>query len=534
MTPSDVLIRVADPRRWQPAWVRDICIGIALFLVAAAAAGTFAARSRVMPAGDTFNFIVMADFLAQGTFPSDEKRLPLYSVLILLGRTFSDDPVAVARTISVLAYMLTPVVLYAIGRRLKLASLPFALLLFVGLVHPVLLGNGIRELADTTFLFLLSLANFCAVSVRKTRAWVVITGVIFAALALTRYESMLALVVLLPLLRLRVPWRTVLAIGGVTILCMSPWLVLATKTFGKLWNPTYFRCLEDCGYGTRLRDMPSRVYSLLDITGWTTLWKHPAALQKDVREDPQQAVLPRLVKASSWWVSLFAVFGVLRLLLRRTRTALPVLVSFAMVALAVAWWKLHGRFAVTSLLLYYFLVPAGAAAIWAIVRERVPWRVVRGAGLAALLALLVLLVREEFSGLYAGAVGRVFSYQGNGYALYQATWALARESGDVVLRKDYPMALAVFRLPSLTNFRAIFLEFGYPNTDPQQIAVSLADRRPVWVIVDDSELMKQLADVLRLRGVVTEERVYAARHGLNGETEERTVVLRLDWDRQKQ
>ncbi|TSC72457.1 MAG: hypothetical protein G01um101438_541 [Parcubacteria group bacterium Gr01-1014_38] len=500
MTPSDVLIRVADPRRWQPAWVRDICIGIALFLVAAAAAGTFAARSRVMPAGDTFNFIVMADFLAQGTFPSDEKRLPLYSVLILLGRTFSDDPVAVARTISVLAYMLTPVVLYAIGRRLKLASLPFALLLFVGLVHPVLLGNGIRELADTTFLFLLSLANFCAVSVRKTRAWVVITGVIFAALALTRYESMLALVVLLPLLRLRVPWRTVLAIGGVTILCMSPWLVLATKTFGKLWNPTYFRCLEDCGYGTRLRDMPSRVYSLLDITGWTTLWKHPAALQKDVREDPQQAVLPRLVKASSWWVSLFAVFGVLRLLLRRTRTAL---------LFRSGGTQDEGvRFAI----------------LYCAMRKST----------ALTLALLVLLVREEFSGLYAGAVGRVFSYQGNGYALYQATWALARESGDVVLRKDYPMALAVFRLPSLTNFRAIFLEFGYPNTDPQQIAVSLADRRPVWVIVDDSELMKQLADVLRLRGVVTEERVYAARHGLNGETEERTVVLRLDWDRQKQ
>jgi len=146
-----------------------------------------------------------------------------------------------------------------------------------------------------------------------------------------------------------------------------------------------------------------------------------------------------------------------------------------------------------------------------------------------LLVLLLLLVRKEFSGLYAGAVGRVFSYQGNGYALYQATKALAREPGEVVLRKDYPMALALFRLPSLTNFRASFLEFDYPGADPERIAVSLAARRPPWVLLDGSDFMERLASALRRDGVVAEERVYTARRGLHGETLEHITVLKLDW-----
>lgn len=514
----------------HPAAVRDAVIAVVLTLVALAAAGSFAARSRVMPAGDTFNFIIAAQALRHGTYQSDEKRLPLYPFLILLGEAVWPDPVVVARTISTVAFAGTFGALFLLGRRLGLAPLPLALLLFLPMVHPVLLGNGIRELADSLFVFLLVLANLAAIALRRSWPSVVITAGVFTATALTRYEGILAVFLLLPFLRLRVPWRTVGAVILLAAAFTTPWFVVATRAFGAPVNPAYFRCVEECGFGTRLPDLPARVHQLLDMSGWTKVWTVPARLIAPAEGEPVRRPLVQLAQSSSWWVSLWALLGIVWLLVSRPRAAFPVVLSLTVVAIMVAWWKLHGRFTVVALLLHYFAAGAGASWIWALVHFLLPRRPLRALGALLLTGALTLLAAREFPALHTGAVQRVFSYQGNGFARYQATAALARETGTVVFRRDYPMALAFLHSPyARGGLRGIFLGFDYPELPAADIVPKLREREPTWVLLDDSEDMTTLARALRGAGVVTEERTYRARTGLRGEGEETVTVLRLAW-----
>ncbi len=335
------------------------------------------------PFGDVFNFVRIAQELAQGNYPVDEKRMPFYPLLILLvhgvGRGLRWETAAIG--IAITSSLVVLLLLYALGRTLRVRKTALLVILLLVSSFPPFLSYAIRGYADTTLLALVLGALLAALRTRSARGGA-LTGVLLGLTILTRTEGALAAAALgiALLVRWRSKPRIVLAAGAAGILTVLPYVGLAGATGRSLLPTAYLEeARADGAYGAAsLRELGERLSLLWTRLGLFEAWRTPVALLRTLRTDVY--VLPRqlsdLLREPRSATALLAIPGLLFLLARRrVSDVLLVVLPFAALSLAIAWYATYGRYDALVYPLMAFAAGVGVHAAAAVLRRATvgPW-----------------------------------------------------------------------------------------------------------------------------------------------------------------
>lgn len=500
---------LARPR----ALLFEALIAGTLFSVTVGERAYLASQRQIMEAGDTFNFLFLAQAYSQGRLVKGEKRLPLYPLTILLfWKGIGIDAVAAATTISVLAGGGTTALLYLLGRRMKIHALPLALFLLLWMVEPVTNSVGIRPLADSLFLFLVVACTYAATVVGSSIRSAVRVGMLYGLLMLARFESLVLVPVLVVLLRLRMPWRRVLAAAIPVLLLYAAWVPYSLYIHGTVIGAYFTEWSgKEGAVGGRPADVPAKLQKIAAGIGWSRPWNHASwALEQT------GSPVARLLSSASWWVSILALLGVPWLALTARRAALPFLVVFFAFTGLYSMWVVYGRFVAPGMPAFYLSAAAGASALFTIAERLFRPRALRLGAAGAITLALLWMVQEEAVGLMKATAQRVFDNEGSGYSLVLAVRELAGREGRVAFKHDLmaTLYLGVIGDPLAPPQRAIMLgeaeevERGKTLEDRTREQVTELEKLDIRYFVERGEpRMVRLLEVLRKRGVVerTEE-----------------------------
>lgn len=532
---------------------------ITVLAVALAARLIYLSWFKVFPPGDVFNFIAIARGLPEGTYSPDERRLPFYPLLILFARSLLDWEAA-SLTVAVVASLAALVALYALGRTLGLSKTALAALLLVLQVHPQVL-TATRGYADTTLFALLPLS---LLALFRTRTWkgAVITGVLYGALALTRYEGLAAALVLLPLWfllpreapsersgispagstpalgdgasagfdrrshhlarRYGYPRRHAV-IGALTfVVCLLPYLLLSAANDRPAFGAGYIAEVGGReGYGSgNAREFWESELAIWKRTGLFGAWEIPLAIAREIGEDPlatPRILTARLVEPGEP-LAFLALLGVLVLLRRRQwRTLLFLLAAAAAASIPPAWFNPLRRYDIVVLPFTILFAATGLSAIQRLLERgtrNVGWsgtavRWIAGAMLMTVAAGLWTVTNAE------DVRNRQRKHNGRDYAYYQAIQAARRLPGRIAFAQQQIITEFHF------GARARYLEhLGTSGTVPAVLPAALRAESVSYVVLKgspDSALVsatvapaKLVADFSwpRLTGEVTRAVIY--------------------------
>lgn len=517
----------------------EFLVVLTLFAFTVGERAYLAVQREVMEAGDPFNFLFIAQAYSQGRIPQGEKRLPLYPLTILVGwKGLGLDPMFTATAISVLAGGGTTVLLYLLGRRMKIRPLPLALVLLLSVLAPVSNSVGIRPLADSLFLFLVVACTYAATVAGSSVRSALLTGGLFGLLMLTRFESMVLAPVLVLLLRLRMPWRRVLLAALPVIILYAAWIPYSLYVHGTVtggyfeeWGP------KEGAVGGRLADVPAKLQRIASGLGWLRLWEHADWAVAQLDTPP----LPRILGSGAWWVSLLALLGVPWLLFTARRAALPFLAVFFVFSTLYSMWVVYGRFVAPGIPAFYLSAAAGASALSIIATRLFRTLVLRWAAAAGVTVFLLWLVRDEAPGLMTVTTQRVFDNEGSGYSMVLAIRELARREGRVAIYHELmPLVyLGIIGDPLAPPERAYLI--GDPPKDaPQNVLENLASEHIARMRSEDVRYLVERGEplVARVLHILTQHDVITGTEEIRfplghppGPDFDTTRIHTLAWDR---
>lgn len=494
------------------AVLAEALIVVTLFAVTVGERAYLASQRKIMEAGDTFNFLSLAQAYSQGRLVKGEKRLPLYPLAIMVGwKGLGIDPMVAATGISVLAGGGTMVLLYLLGRRMKILPLPLAVFLLLWLLEPVTNSVGIRPLSDALFLFLVVAAAYVVTVASGSVGSALRAGGAIAILMLTRFESMVLAPVLVLLLRLQMSWRRVLLAVLPVLALYAAWIPYSLYIHGTI-SGGYFTefSAKEGAVGGKLEDVPPKLRKIAGGVGWLRPWENANYVLEN--PDPKRAPLPRILSSGSWWVGVLAVLGVPWLLLTAKKSALPFFGVFFVFGGLYSMWVVYGRFVAPSMPAFYVAAAAGASALYAIAWRLFHPRVLRAAAVVGVIALLLWILYDEAPGLMRTTANRVFDNEGSGYSLVLAIRDLVEREGRVAFNHDLMaiIYLGIVGEPLAPPQRAIMLgeaaevEKGKTLADQTAEHVRRLEELNVRYLVERGEpRILRILDVLKQRGVVT-------------------------------
>lgn len=507
LSPRRLFETLSNPRVAQ--FILEACILISLVSVTVGERSIIAAQRRIMPAGDVFNFQSIARNIRHFDYPIREKRLPGFPLVLLAGLELGFDLTHTGIAVSIISSGATTAILYLLGRRLRFPALPLALCLLLTSVSPLLTINGVRPLSDSFFLFLIVLAVYLTTIVRPTRRSALLVGMVLMFLAFTRYEGVPTALLMLLLLRLRIPWRLVLIAALPLFVAGLLWLPVAKKVHGSIRDFGYFRDAQEIADTSKI---PTEYLRVVKAAGFGRAWQIQDlwATETEARTDAEA-----LIHSPMWWFSVLANFGVIWLIFKVRKAAAPLLIEFAYYPILPAWWFLYSRYVAPMNAFYFFAAAAGASGIWILTKRlfRNSGATVRFAAAGLLTVLLINIMIGVVPGQYKEAQARGFENNGNGYALYQALMSLRDTADRVAVSADYLMAYmmlgsVLYEKDGLNNERGLYLS-AKPSATPVELADYLKENR-IDVLIDNGEKdVLPLVAYLRQIGVVDHTKTFA-------------------------
>ena len=186
--------------------------------------------------GDTFNYLALAQAITEGRDPFYEKRLPFYPLLLIPGHLGLMDPVLWGQLVSVFAGAATVVLVYLLGRGLRLTPLASLLAAAFLAVNAALGGVSLRALANAPYAAMVVLSAWLYTRVQGWRS-AALLGLALGATAMTRHEGFLVAGVLLVGLLggfrpTRGQWLNLLAAGLVFFVAVLPYGISTTVRYG--------------------------------------------------------------------------------------------------------------------------------------------------------------------------------------------------------------------------------------------------------------------------------------------------------------
>lgn len=469
-----------------------------------------AVQRNVAEAGDTFNFLFIAQAYSQGRIPQGEKRLPLYPLIILAGwKGLGFDPLVTAKAISVIAGAATTGLLYLLGRRLGIRPFPLALLLLLQVLVPVSNDTGIRPLSDSLFLFLVVACTYAVTVAGSSRRAALLTGGLIGLLLLTRFESMVLAPVFIVLLFLRLPWRRVLVAAIPVVALYIAWIPYSLHVHGSIGGGYFTEWSGKEGtVGGKLEDIPKKLEKISGGLGWLRPWEEPTWQLEQGGERP----ILRTLQSAPWWMSICALIGVPWLLLTARRSALPFLGVFFAFSTLYSMWVVYGRFVAPGIPAYYLAAAAGASALFTIAQRLFRPLRLRLLAVGAVTAFLFWIFSKEAPALAGTIHTRAFDNEGSGYSLYLAVWELQGREGRVAFNHDLMaiLYLGIIGEQYAPPQRAIMLgeasevERGKTLADRTAAHVAKLQELDVRYLVERGEpRVIRILEALKKRGIVT-------------------------------
>ncbi len=335
------------------------------------------------PFGDVFNYVSIAQHLQHLDYPVTEKRLPFYPLLILIGHTllpyvsWENVAIGIAMAMSLVALAL----LYALGRILAIQKIPLLVGLLLFMSYQPFLAYSIRGYADTTFIALLLAAIIAVLQARKQKL-AILTGFLLGALALTRYEGVIAAALLGLGYIWQVPqWRQVGIMAAFASLALTPYIAIATHSGRSLLPQAYITQSNEGnqGYGaSSWSEFSDNYFAIWDRLGLLAVWRVPQYLWEKAQEDligwhqylVSEIIDPRKATA------LLALVGLAYLLWRRAwRQLLIIALPFLAISAAGAWWAPLIRYDALYFPLLIILAMGGLQALNDVLRRGLagPW-----------------------------------------------------------------------------------------------------------------------------------------------------------------
>lgn len=466
--------------------ILEACIILSLVAAVAGERTVIAVQRKIMPAGDVFNFQSIARNIRHFDYPMREKRLPGFPLALLIGMELGFDPTQTGIAISIMASAATTVILYLLGRHFKWPMFPLAAVLMLTSVAPLLTINGVRPLSDSYFLFLIVLSVYLTTVAKPTRAWAIGTGLALALMVFTRYEGGPTAILLLLLLRFRMPWKLValaclpLAIG--TLL----WLPVLKHINGSL---SEFGYAKDAAQLASFETLPADYMRIVESSGFGKAWTI-----SDLWSEDQQISLEaqQLFYSPEWWISVLGSFGFIWIIVSLRKAAAPLLVAFILYPILPAWWFTYSRYVAPMSAFYFFCVAAGVVGVWKITEyllKKMPFSV--RAGTAVILGIfLVRAILDVAPIYYKEARAKGLENNGRGYALYTALQSLRHRPERVAVSFDYLMAYMMFGTvdspkDGLNMGRGIYLS-AKPEASAEELAAYLKEK-DAQILVDSGE-----------------------------------------------
>ncbi|MDP3685500.1 MAG: glycosyltransferase family 39 protein [bacterium] len=305
------------------------------------------------PFGDVFNFVRIAQGLAEWNYPIHEKRLPFYPFLIFVAHTlfpwlhWETIAIGLALVLSVVALAL----LYAIARTVRLSKVAALVTVLLTAAFPPFLSYSIRGYADTTLLVLVLAAILVGLQSATWRGGALL-GFLLGAASLTRYEGAFAAMVLIGLhaVRARARVRRLVPVVVALVLTLLPYVLLARSVGRSLLPAAYIAeaSASGSGYGvSSAREVGERFVLLWQRLGLFEAWRTPLGLLRSAREDflgLHRPLVDLFVEPRSA-AALLAIPGFLFLVWRRRLLDVcTVLLPFFAMAVPIAWYALYVRY----------------------------------------------------------------------------------------------------------------------------------------------------------------------------------------------
>lgn len=316
-----------------------------------------------LEAGDTFNFLYASDSLYSWTYPEMEKRPPLYPFLIALVRFFHEDQLEVAQYVVVVSGVIAIICLYLIGRHFKISRLALFSTLSLAIFDPLLSLYGVRPLSQGVFFAVLTITVLLVLKVTPSWRRITLLGLSLTALALTRQEGIIVAAALWGSLFIRISPKYVFRTLLISILALSPWLTVVTRTTGSPFRfPGSAEYVQEFTDGERGTTDPRVVLAgIAEISRdtWDTAWRSPIlSLDAQVRK---QDISNASIAAFS--MGLLAVLGLFWMLIRHPRDMVVMFGAFALVVLIAAWYRASGKYASPFISTWYLCAAAGLTAV---------------------------------------------------------------------------------------------------------------------------------------------------------------------------
>jgi hypothetical protein len=400
--------------------------------------------------GDVVNFVQIAQELAKFSYPVSDKRLPLYPFLILLGHLVA--PTArwemVAIGISIAASIITLLLLYCIGRTLRFHPIAMLLSLLLYTSMQPFLAYSIRGYADTTLSALLAGAILATLYVSK-RWWVApLAGLVFGALALTRYEGAVAAVVLFPFVvwQVRRHWQRLVLFVLTGILAVLPYILICQQVGRSLLPTTYLAetASEEEGYGAgSAGEFWEHYHEIWERLGLYSVTILPPILWGELRDDPL-GFHRHVVKLFAWPPSILALVGIAGLLVlikRSIQTSRAgfflglITVPYVAASIPIAWYAPYIRYDAMLAPMLVLLAGAGFSAFFAFLGRAALGPYGRALRFGTLSFLLVIGVGVWFLAATQDTVQSLRKSASRDYAFYQAFHQVRQLPGRILFEQ---------------------------------------------------------------------------------------------------
>jgi len=140
--------------------------------------------------GDSYRILRASEFIRSGSYPQDEKRQPVYS-LMLAARPFGVDPVLWGRIEMLVVSVAMFWMFYKIVQQFDLSKRARKIALWLLILNPVLLYWSIRIMADVPFAFLMLLTFYLYDRWKDslTHKELFVLGLLVGLAVLTRFEG---------------------------------------------------------------------------------------------------------------------------------------------------------------------------------------------------------------------------------------------------------------------------------------------------------------------------------------------------------
>ncbi len=140
--------------------------------------------------GDSYRILRASEFIRQGTYPDDEKRVPLFSTILAV-RPVGVDQILWGRFVMLGLSMLMMYVFFLFIKEFKFGERFEHLALWLFALNPVVLYWSLRIMADVPFTLLVLLVFYAYKKWENSLLWwrLIILGGLLGLGVLTRFEG---------------------------------------------------------------------------------------------------------------------------------------------------------------------------------------------------------------------------------------------------------------------------------------------------------------------------------------------------------